>query len=465
MTIQEAKTKKSDLILRSREILKNAKLLKRSMTTEEQEEFDANLQEIENLKEQIDVMQEEIQNEEKTAEDVQETPSDEKPVEEEAAAEDPVEEETKEDEEETKETSEDQESADEKQEEETSEVQEQEEQIPDNVEENTEEDSENKQNQNKRNLHNIMKNSTYVSSQIRSALQDGTKEVTLPAYTRMVQVTGSNGIHDDAIPTQVEGLLTGLYEDSLYQKAGFRLYQDLPMGDCRLPVMGKGTAGFAGEVASAVTSTPSFSSVLLTPKRITAVLPYSLEMIMQDCIGIEEALRRDIYDALIAALNEAIFGTQAATTTKFAGMFYNVDEEDISSYGDLCDVEATVADSCARGKKTYLLNNHAKAKLRQMIKGTNATGMVYENGTVDGTEATESSYIPTDWFAYGDMSNCIVAQFGDIRINFDENSLAHEGVVRIIINGYFDFKKVRADEDVIVYGKVKDMATIDSSNG
>ena len=275
----------------------------------------------------------------------------------------------------------------------------------------------------------------------------------------MVQVTTSNGIHDDAIPTDFQGLMEPLYEDSLYQKAGFRIYSSLPMGDIRIPILGPSAVNFAGEVAQAATTTPSVSSILLQPHRLTAVLPYRRQMVMQDEIGLEAALRRDIYNALINKLNQAIFSADSATTTRFAGLFNGVTPEEVSDFAGLTELEASVEDANANGEVKYLLNNHAKAKLRCMIKGTNNTGMVYENKTVDGTPAISTGFIPEDLFAVGDFSNCVVAQFGDIQIVIDELTLAHEATIRLIVNAFFDFKRARTDEDVIVFGQVADPST------
>ena len=98
-----------------------------------------------------------------------------------------------------------------------------------------------------------------------------------------------------------------------------------------------------------------------------------------------------------------------------------------------------------------------------MIKGTNATGMVYERGEVDGTPCTATSLIPDNYYMYGDLSNVIVAQFGDIIITLDPYTLAADSCVRVIIDSWWDWKKVREDENVIVYGEVTAPSTIDSS--
>ena len=243
------------------------------------------------------------------------------------------------------------------------------------------------------------------------------------------------------------------------------MYSGMPLSDIRVPAMGAGTAGWVGEVSAASATSNTFSSVLLQPKRIAAYLDISKELIVQDTIGVEDALRRDIYNALVSKVQETFLGEAAGTTTKPAGIFYNVTATDISSYEDLCDAEAKVDDSNVGGEKKYLMSNKAKAIVRSMAKSALTNELVLTNGNIDGTEVIANSQVPDEMYAFGNFSNIVFAQFGDIEVVVDEYTQAINGCVRLVINAYFDWKKVRADEDVIVYGEVSRPTLTDSSNG
>ena len=88
----------------------------------------------------------------------------------------------------------------------------------------------------------------------------------------------------------------------------------------------------------------------------------------------------------------------------------------------------------------------AKAALRSMIKGTNATGMIFENGAVDGTEALVTSNVGTDKLVYGDFSNLCIGQWGDIQLDVvrDTASLVN-GCVTIVVNCFFDAQVARTE--------------------
>ena len=446
MTIDELKSKKSELVKATREIMNKAKVETREMTQEEQQQFDNNLAEIDTLKSQIDKLtselldvaanrEEEPKEEEKPAEQPEEKPEEvvEEVVEEEKPEEKP---------------------------EEQPEEQPQEEKPEEVPVENQEEETENEDSEeeeinikNKRNLNHInMK--TFITKEIRSAIDNGTKKFNLNAETRAIQVTGSNGVHDNVIEETIPGLLEPLYADSIIAKLGTRMYSGMPLSDIRVPAMGKGTAGWVGEVTAAGQSSPTFSSVLLQPKRITAYMDISKELIVQDTIGVEDALRRDIYNALVSKVQETFLSADAATTVKPAGIFNGVTAHNITSYEDLCDNEALVDDSNVGGDKKYLMSNKAKAIVRSMAKSALTNELVLNNGNIDGTEVIANSQVPTTQYAFGNFSNIVFAQFGDIEVVVDEYTQAINGCIRLVINAYFDWKKVRSGEDVIVFGTV-----------
>lgn len=442
MTISELKSKKSELVLATREILNQAKAETRQMTQEEQEQFDNNLVQIDTLKSQIDKLTGELlavaaNREEEPKEESKEESKEEKPEEDpkEEEVEDPVEEEKPE---------------------EPQEEQPQEEVPAENQEEETEnEDSEKEEinSKNKRNLNHInMK--TLITKEIRSALENGTKKFNLNAETRAIQVTGTNGVHDNVIEETIPGLLEPLYADSIIAKLGVRMYSGMPLSDIRVPAMGKGTAGWVGEVTAAGATNNTFSSVLLQPKRITAYMDISKELIVQDTIGVEDALRRDIYNALVSKVQETFLSADAATTTKPAGIFNGITAHNLSSYENLVDNEALVDDSNVGGEKKYLMSNKAKAIVRSMAKSALTNELVLNGNNIDGTEVIANSQVPTTMYAFGNFDNIVFAQFGDIEVVVDEYTQAINGCVRLVINAYFDWKKVRSDEDVLVYGTV-----------
>ena len=309
-----------------------------------------------------------------------------------------------------------------------------------------------KRNENKKS-YKMKKN--IILSEIRSALNSAEHKVTLPAETRTItQTVSGDGVHDEIVEEEFKGLLEPLYADSVISNLGITIYNGLPAGDFKVSAMGKGSAAWADETGVAAESKNTFSHVTLQPKRISAQLSYSKQFLAQDTIGAEAAIRRDIYNALVAQIQHTMLSADASGTNKPAGIFNGVTAKNISSYAELCDVEATVDDSNVKGERKYLMSNKAKAILRCMPKSSLTTELVLDGNDIDGTPVIANSDVPTTQYAYGDFSNIIMGTWGNVDLIVDPYTLAAENSVRIVVNAFVDWKKVRKDENVIVYGKV-----------
>ena len=308
--------------------------------------------------------------------------------------------------------------------------------LPNEEEEDPKEEEKNKRNK-------TMK--TTLIKELRNAIDNNQKSITINAETRTMQVTGDAGVHDSVIETEIEGILEPLYANSVLAKLGVRFYSGLPKGDVQVPIMGKGQVGWAGEVAAASATGNTFTTKLLQPKRLTAYVDISKQLLAQDTIGVEAAIRRDIVNALNDKLEATIFGAAAGTTTQPAGIFYGATEVNIDDYAGLCAFEAGLDDANINGQKKYLMGNTAKATFRSMIKGTNATGMVMEANQIDGTPMLNTSNVSTKKFVYGDFNYLAVGSWGDIDITIDQYTQAVNGCIRLVINAFFDAVVLRPE--------------------
>lgn len=306
----------------------------------------------------------------------------------------------------------------------------------------------------KRNKTNKMRKS--IVKEIRSAITNGTKNFKINADTekRAIQVTGGSGVQDEVVETEIQGILEPLYAKSVLAELGVKWYTGLPQGDIQVPVMGKGTVGWASEVAAASAAGNAFSAVLLQPKRLTAYVDISKQLLNQDTIGVENAIRRDIVNAINDKLEATIFSDDAGDATKPAGIFYDSSVYDASTFKAVVDLEAKVESNNVYGDMKYLLSTGAKADLRAMPKSTKNTQLVMEGGEIDGTPAVVTSNVEgAGYYAYGNFENLAVASWGDIDITVDEYTQAVNGCVRLVVNAYFDAKKLRPE--AFIFGKTR----------
>ena len=218
--------------------------------------------------------------------------------------------------------------------------------------------------------------------------------------------------------------------------------------------MGKGNVGWESEIASASGNTYAFTNKVLRPKRLTAFVDISKKMLAQDTIGVENAIRRDIVNALNDKLEATILGSGSGSTTQPAGIFYDASATTVSGFAGVCDLEATVEDANVYGDMKYLLSTSAKADFRAMPKSSKNTQLVMEGGQIDGVPAITTSNVKTAGaYVYGDFSNLAVASWGNIDITVDEYTQAVNGCVRLVINAYFDAVILRPE--AFAFGKTR----------
>ena len=292
---------------------------------------------------------------------------------------------------------------------------------------------------------------TTLVAQLRAAMKENLKSITVPAHTRSIT---DAGVHENVVETEIQGILEPLYANSALTKLGVKWYTGAPKGDLSIPVMGKGNVGWAGEIAAAGESTNSFTNVVLKPKRLTAFVDISKMLLAQDTVGAEAAIRRDIVNALNDKLEATILGSDAKSDTQPAGIFNGATIQDGSDFAKVCAIEAGVEDNNVYGNMKYLLSTGAKADLRAMAKSSKNTQLVYEGGEVDGVPAITTSNVKTAGnYVYGDFSNLAVASWGDIELTIDEYTQAVNGCVRIVVNAYFDAAILRSE--AFAFGKTR----------
>lgn len=252
----------------------------------------------------------------------------------------------------------------------------------------------------------------------------------------------------EIVATDKLNVLAPLMGKSILAEAGATFLTGL-VGNISIPTYTGSTCGWKGELEAADNGKGTFSSVELSPKRLTAYIDISKQFLTQDSVGAEEMLRADIVNSLVAKLEQTIFGDAAGDTTKPAGIF-NSAEVAAPSYQGVCDAEAAVTDYS--GEKRFVMSPTAKSAFKQAtISGTKSDlRLLLEDGEVDGYPVSDSSNVVAGGYAFGDFSELVVAQWGGIDIVVDPYTLATKNAIRLVINAYFD-AKVRRDGAIKAY--------------
>ena len=248
---------------------------------------------------------------------------------------------------------------------------------------------------------------------------------------------------EDTVATDLYDILEPLRAKNVLVQAGAKFLTGL-VGDVQVPIMAGGNVTWEGETSNASDAGTSFSSVKLSPKRLTAYVDISKQFLAQDSKSAEALIRQDLVNAINSKLESTILGNASGSTTQPAGLFYGQEVNKITAFSGVTNLEANVEDANVIGECKYIMSNKAKAAFRNMPKSSKSTELVMEGGQIDGTPVLNTSHVPGQGVAYGDWSNLAIGQWGGIDLTVDPYTKAAAGQVRLVINAYFDAKPLRS---------------------
>ena len=311
----------------------------------------------------------------------------------------------------------------------------------DPIKDEEEPEERNNLNINKSNIRKMEKKFSLVK-ELRSAMETG-KSIELSELNKRAYTVADNG--DAVVETDIFDILKPLYDKNVLVAAGAKYMTGL-VGDVQIPVMSGVAATWEGETAETAEKSGSFTQVKLSPKRLSVRVPVSLQLLGQDGIGVENAIREDIINAVNQKLEATILGAGAGDTNTPAGLFNGAVKDTIADFGDIAELEAKVEEAKIYGDCKYIVSPKAKARLRAMIKGTNGTGMVLENNAIDGVEALSTGHVAAGELAYGDFSQLVIGAWDNVQLDVVRDSAyLAKGQVCIIINAYFDAQVARKE--------------------
>lgn len=301
-------------------------------------------------------------------------------------------------------------------------------------------------NQNKENRSIKMENKKFnLLKELRSAYETG-KKINL-AEQRAYSVTDEG---DKVVATDVYDIWGPLRAKNVLVEAGAKFISGIK-NNVQIPLMGAVSVNWANETEAATDGSAAFTKKILSPKRITAKYPISLELLAQDTLDVESAVREDIIKAVNAKVEETLLGSDLGDTSKPSGLFNGKTPDKIKSFGDLVALEAKVEDANVDGECKYVMSNKAKADFRVMPKSTKSTQLVMEQGEIDGTQVLATSHVQDKNVLYGDFSNLVIATWDNITIDVvrDVASVGN-GNVTIVVNAFVDAALIR--DNALVYG-------------
>lgn len=284
-----------------------------------------------------------------------------------------------------------------------------------------------------------------LTSEIRARIDNPSLgNITVPAFEkRDYTVTGDEGAKGgETVETVVEGLLTPLYDNQVL--GNFTWLTGL-QGDVKIPAMAGNTVAWEGETTEADKTDSAITSVVLQPKRLSAYVDISKQLLLQSNANIEAVIRQDLINALNDKLQKTFLGNEAGSATKPAGLFVGAGAIDAVDFASIVAIEQAAEESNVT-PTGYIINPAIKADARQAVKAAGQGGFLFENGELDGMPTAVTN--AAKGILFGNLKDFVIGQWGDVEVVVDQYTRATFGEIRLVINAYFDGKVRRAESIV-----------------
>ena len=257
------------------------------------------------------------------------------------------------------------------------------------------------------------------------------------------QTTTGEGV--ETVATEKWDLLTALRDKSAIVKAGAQVYSNL-VGDVDIPIMGRETVTFAGELDMVSGAPASFTSVSLKPQRVTCTVPVSKTWLRQNSPAVEAQLKNSIIDAINEKVEREILGDSNA---HFDGLMVSADTVAASAitYEDIVNMETEIEGN--NMTTVFICDAKAKGALKLIPRQEGSTIAVWDGGQIDDmptyvTNAIKSTDGTKGNIVAVDASQVVIGYWGDVLdIVVDPYSRSRENIVNIVVTTYVDAAVVR----------------------
>lgn len=261
-------------------------------------------------------------------------------------------------------------------------------------------------------------------------------------------LAGTDTYGKEVVPNDLFDVVGALRDKMVLAEAGARFIN--ATGNVDVPVYEGSTCDWADEIGEAVDGTGKFTTVKVTPKRLTAVLPISRTFLAQTSDSAEAMLRDDLVNAITEKLQQTILGDGEGSDVEPAGIFADADTlTDEITYADVLDIEEELEEgNFNTDAAKWVISPAAKAILRNTKLDNGSGRFVMEEGEILGVEAHATNSVVKKGIAYGDFSELLIFNWGAMDVMVDPYSLAAKNQIRLVVHFYVNYVVRR--EDAIV---------------
>jgi HK97 family phage major capsid protein len=247
-------------------------------------------------------------------------------------------------------------------------------------------------------------------------------------------------------------------------------------GDVKFPRRATDSvAKWRSEGGVATQSDPTYESLTMTPKRLTAYSNFSRQFLRQSSFDVEAEVRNTLTYGHLNALELAVFtgsGTSNQPTGLFASSINNGDHGSNGTaltWANIVQLERMVAeDNALMENLAYITNAKAAGVMKQTLKSTYQGGYIWDentplaDGKLNGYDAYVSNVIPSTLtrgtgtglsaVVFGNWKELKIGQWGALEFIVNPYSRDTYDEIRVVGVGYFDLGLAHAASFAAIEG-------------
>lgn len=268
------------------------------------------------------------------------------------------------------------------------------------------------------------------------------------------QVTGDG---TELITEDLLGILQPIRDSLVMVKAGATFLTNLK-GNIGIPAYSGSSVAWADETGGAANGKGTFSKVELSPKRLTAYVDISKQFLAQDTLSTDAMLTQDLARAVAVKLQATILGKDATAANKPDGFFTGTPTYVVSgaaSFANMIALETAVpVDEALVNNLAYITSVKGAGILKGTLRAASvAEGFILQNGQANGYPVYATTGMASglqdgtdeEGIVFGNWADFVIGQWGALDITVDPYTQAGNGMVRLVINAFFDAKPRRKE--------------------
>lgn len=297
----------------------------------------------------------------------------------------------------------------------------------------------------------------------RSAGNGTMGNLVIPVESRAAFLAGTEGQTGVVIDEEQMEMLLPLQANLVLAKAGARFLTGL-VGNIEWPSYSGSTVAWEGEVDNAEDGGGTFSKgTVYSPKRLTSYVDISKQLLIQENISVEGLIRQTLAMAVVQKIESTALGNHAHDNNTPDGLFLNFAEaSEALSWASIVAME-TSADvkNALFGNLAYIMRPELVGAAKTKVKDASGAGGFIIGGEgqgyLNGYRAFRTTNLPTGigtesdghGIVFGNWNDYFIGQWGAVDITVDPYSQANRGLIRLVLNSYWNMGAIRKESFTI----------------